>query len=119
MKHGSHECRGIAVTLRSLLVAILLASFAGVAFAQSLSQHAMDQISALMEEKASRTPAQKKMSSQLIFADKMDRKQPIARGVDKLDVKIKKDKGNRALVDITLNSVPSNGLLNAITKMGG
>ena len=40
----------------------------------------MQQIQALEDEKGSRTPAQKKIDSQLLYAMKMERAEPIAAG---------------------------------------
>src|SRR5437870_2605513 len=50
-----------------------------------ISAEAIQQISALEAEKESRTPAQRKIDSQLIYATKMHRGQDIAEGVKTLE----------------------------------
>ena len=54
----------------------------------AISAEALEQINALVEEKKSRTPAQRKMASQLVYAVKMARGELIAAGVARLDVRI-------------------------------
>jgi hypothetical protein len=66
-----------------------------------ISEHAQQQIQALMAEKAARTPAQQKMSSRLIYSIKMASGQQIANGVSTLSVNIPFSKGGAAIVDIT------------------
>src|SRR5882672_3003046 len=61
------------------------------AVATDISPEAMAQIDALLQEKASRTPAQQKLDSQLVYAVKMARGEAIAAGVSQLQVKIATD----------------------------
>lgn len=71
---------------------------------QEISQQAARQIDALMREKLSRTPAQRKIDSQLIFENKKQKRQSIADGTDTLETGIKLDKQGKVLVDIKVSS---------------
>jgi hypothetical protein len=68
---------------------------------QSISAEVMQQIQALEAEKESRTPAQQKIDSQLLYASKMERAQPIASGVSALQVNVGASDTGRVLVDIS------------------
>ncbi len=89
----------------------------GVAQAQDLSVSAKSQIASLEQEKVNRTPAQKKISSQLVFAVKESRNQLIARGVSKLATRVTRAAGGGVTVDIRATVTP--GLLVAIQQSGG
>src|SRR6185295_2908005 len=67
-----------------------------------ISPDALAQIGALLGEKESRTPAQQKLSSRLVYAIKMARGEAIAPGVARLDVKIATaaTDANRVTVDV-------------------
>ena len=58
-----------------------------------------------MREKSSRTSAQRKIGSQLIFAAKIRRGEPIAEGVDSLRVDLDINEGGSVLVDIEAKNV--------------
>jgi hypothetical protein len=66
-----------------------------------LGEGVQQQIKALLDEKASRTPAQQKLDSQLLYAAKMRRGEPIAAGVRQLSVKADVDAEAKTTVDIT------------------
>jgi hypothetical protein len=85
--------------------------------AEPISASAQQQIAALMAEKAARTPAQKKMDSRLIYAAKMARGEPIAAGVETLDVDIPSAGGERVFVDITAEVSPF--FLTKLKELGG
>ncbi len=68
---------------------------------QSISAEVMQQIQALEDEKESRTPAQKKIDSQLLYATRMERAQPIALGVSSLQVNVGANEQGRVVVDIS------------------
>ena len=68
---------------------------------QSIATAVMQQIQALEDEKGSRTPAQKKIDSQLLYATKMERAQPIASGVSSLQVDVGASQQGRVVVDIS------------------
>ena len=82
-----------------------------------ISESALRQITALLEEKASRTPAQTKIDSELLFARKLDRNEPIADGVQVLRVDLDRDQAGRVLVDIQADV--SERLLTEIRQRGG
>jgi len=111
--HGSTQAR----LARAFAVALLCCSTAGVA--QVISQTAAQQIQALMAEKAARTPAQLKMDSQLVYAEKMAQGVQITVGVTALDLPpgAQPDPQGFFLVDIT--GAVSTDLLNAIRAAGG
>src|SRR5215471_10477003 len=68
---------------------------------QSIGSEVMQQIQALEDEKDSRTPAQQKIDSQLLYAIKMERSEPIASGVSSLDVNVGRSDSGRVVVDIS------------------
>src|SRR5262249_41381885 len=67
---------------------------------QSVSTQALQQIQALEDEKESRTPAQQKIDSQLLYAIKMARSEPIAASVNSLQVNVNQSDSGRVVVDI-------------------
>ena len=73
----------------------------GGAAPQGLSQSAVEQIQALIEEKQSWTPEQRKIDSQLLFEIKMQRGEEIAPGVPTLETKVEMDNQDQTVVDIT------------------
>lgn len=77
------------------------------------------QIESLVQEKRTRTPAQQKVDSQLIYAMKMSRGEPIAAGVQSLTVDVARIEGdpNMVVVDIIGKITPS--LLDDIKANGG
>jgi hypothetical protein len=66
-----------------------------------ISESAARQIEALIAEKDSRTPAQQKIDSQLIYANIMRTGQSIAAGVQTLEVGVTIDRDGRTVVDIS------------------
>ena len=62
----------------------------------------MRQIQALIEEKESRTPAQQKMDSQLVYSVKQNRGQAIANGVQTLRTRVVIDANGKTVVDISV-----------------
>ncbi|MFZ0826530.1 MAG: S8 family serine peptidase [Verrucomicrobiia bacterium] len=85
--------------------------------AGQISPGALKQIAALEQEKARRTPAQQKIDSQLLYADKMQRNLPVADGVPTQRVDLDQDGQGRVLVDITAEV--TGGLLRQIEALGG
>jgi hypothetical protein len=67
----------------------------------SISPAALEQITALMEEKESRTAEQAKIDSQLLYAAKMESDQPIAPGVQALQTNVTPTESGGVVVDIT------------------
>jgi hypothetical protein len=83
---------GVALTATLTLVGLSMkAEHVGAAAQSDLSESAVRQINALIAEKESRSPAQQKIDSQLLYAAKMDRGEQIAEGVRTLDVKVTPD----------------------------
>ncbi len=82
-----------------------------------VNQRALEEIGALLNEKASWTPAQSKMESQLIHALKNNRGQAFATGVKRLQMEVALRPDGRALVDINAKVTPS--LLGLIERGGG
>ena len=82
-----------------------------------ISDSALKQIGALEAEKTKRTPVQQKIDSQLLYADKMRRGEPIAEGVPTLRVNLDKDDQGRILVDIKADV--TDALLQYIKTLGG
>jgi hypothetical protein len=62
---------------------------------------ALQQMQSLEDEKASRTPAQRKINSQLLYAARMKRGEAIAAGVQTLDLDVGADSEGQVVVDIS------------------
>ena len=82
-----------------------------------ISESALRQIEALMAEKAARSPSQNKVDSQLLYARKLSRHEPIAEGLDTLRVELERDPADRVWVDIKADV--SDELLADIRQRGG
>ena len=82
---------------------------------QQVNDEAARQMQEMYDEKESRTPAQKKLDSQLIYALKQKRGE--TRGVPTQRIDLKPDAKGRVLVDITARV--SARLLKKIRKLGG
>ncbi len=103
------------LALRCAAFALTTAALATLA--GGISDSALQQISALQAEKASRTPAQLKMDSQLVYALKQSLNQVIAPGVTNLRVFIERDAKGRVKVDVDATITPD--LLAFIQSSGG
>ncbi len=68
--------------------------------AEKISDSAHSQIAALMAEKEGRTPAQRKMDSQLIYFAKKTKNKVAISAVPNLIIDVKADADNRVLVDV-------------------
>lgn len=112
----SFRWRTCPASLRLITLLVFGCRSAYGALPVAVSQAALDQIGALLAEKASWTPVQNKMDSELVHAVKSFRGQSFASGATGLkpDVAVRPD--GRVLVDITAN-VSSNLL--ALIKQGG
>jgi hypothetical protein len=91
-------------------------SGAGKGQLQGLSQSAAQQVQALIAEKESRTPAQQKIDSQLIYAAKMHRGESIAAGIQTLEVEVGADAAGMLTVDISASI--DDQLLASLRRMG-
>lgn len=85
--------------------------------AANLSDDAVAQIVSLIAEKKTRTPAQRKMDSQLVYALKRSRNEPIGTGVNHLQITVKPDAEGKVIVDLTASV--NQPLLDAIVQNGG
>jgi hypothetical protein len=113
--------RKIARRYARTLVALVLAALGGqFLFAQVASDPAVDQISALLQEKETRTSDQQKLDSQLWYALQASRGQTIA-GVSEVYATavdtVQSDVAGLTRVDISANV--SDDLLNQIAALGG
>ncbi|MDA3896178.1 MAG: S8 family serine peptidase [Desulfobacteraceae bacterium] len=82
-----------------------------------LSPALQQQIKILSQEKADRTPAQKKMDSQLIYALKIKHKDPVMNSLPMLRASVDIDPEGTVLVDIT--ATVTDDLLTQIRDIGG
>ncbi len=108
---------GRAPLFLSVLLAFSFLSGSSVSAQRRIEKRAWEQIRALQAEKASRTPAQRKMASTLVHAVKRDRGQSIGPGLGALRKGIRLDARGLALVRIRAEVTP--GLLEAIALAGG
>jgi Subtilase family/FG-GAP-like repeat len=69
----------------------------------AISAEAMAQINALLREKASRGPVERKINSQLLYAMRAARGQAIAAGVASLEVALPYSSDNRLILDVRAN----------------
>ncbi len=83
---------------------------------QGMSPQAAAQIAALLAEKASRTPSQRKIDSQLVYGAKMARRQAIAAGVQSLAVNLSLTAEGRVTIDVRADI--SDALLERFRALG-
>lgn len=97
----------------------MLSGLLGVpwAAAEPLSAPVRQQIQALVAEKESRTPAQRKMDSQLLYTLRLSRGQPVAPGVTLSRIGAQADSDGALLVDVDATVTPE--LLEFIRQAGG
>ena len=102
-----------------LLAAIALAALPRESLAQGdqLQETALEQIRALIEEKATRTDAQRRLDSQLLLELRRRRGHAVARAVPELSTGIETDPDGGTLVDIQADV--SGALLARIEALGG
>src|SRR5437764_103453 len=113
-------CRALFVILSLLL--LLGAGAPGTAFAQgaTLSARSLAQLAAFGQEKLHRTPAQRKLDSHLLYAERMSRKEEIAPGISSLPRvwnRLRMDPQGRVEVDI--RAEVSDDLLSLLAALGG
>jgi hypothetical protein len=103
------------------LLTVLLAGTAlsGPASAQEprISAMARHQIETLMQEKALRTPAQRRISSDLLFETRRQRGEAIVQGLSSVRSSVRVDRTGRVLVDI--KAEVTDDLLGRIESLGG
>lgn len=81
-----------------------------------ISPEALAQIDALIREKESRSPTERKMDSQLIYELRMERGQAIANGIRALETDVRVNDTGKAELDITANV--SDALLDQLRANG-
>jgi uncharacterized repeat protein (TIGR03803 family) len=96
----------------------LTLNLSGLLCAQNISDSALAQIAALEQEKASFTPAQKKIDSQLVFSLKRSRQEPIARNSVSL-LRLENQADAQGLVDVDISANVTPKLLQLIQQCGG
>ena len=89
---------------------------AGQGPASAIDQRAWQQIQALLEEKETRTAAQQKIDSQLLYAIKMRRGEKIANNVQSLSIEVGADSSGMVTVDIA--AIVDDQLLKDLRGMG-
>jgi len=72
-------------------------------FGSQIGEQAMQQIAALNQEKESRTPAQRKIDSRLLYTMRMARNEPVASGIAQMDTGLAADSKGLIAVDISAN----------------
>jgi len=83
---------------------------------QAISPSASQQIQTLEDEKESRTPAQQKIDSQLLYALKLERAQPIASALQSLQADVGESEQGRVVVDSS--GTVEDKLLQAFANVG-
>src|SRR6516164_9619137 len=106
----------LSFSARALLLGAALAGTLA-ASAEPLSENVLSQITALRAEKESRSPAQQKMDSQLIYGLKQSLHQAIAPGVSSLHLNLKQEADGRVWVDLKATITPQ--LLDDVRAAGG
>ena len=121
MKYSSSACKHLRPGAFPKLVAFFIALlFCAKGMSQTparFSDSVKRQVSALMQEKAARTPAQRKMDTQLIYGARQLRDGYIIRDAPQLRASLKVRADKRVKVDI--DAVVSDELLAAIKAVGG
>src|SRR4051794_62744 len=97
------------------LAATLMAPRVRAQFLNEISPEAMQQIQAIQAEKGSRTGVQKKIDSNLLYALKMERGQPVAAGIPTLATGVQAD--NSGAVTVFVRGTIDTALLSALRGM--
>lgn len=115
--NGCRSARRITAPVwASILVLVVLTGRLSAQENGQISPQAAAQIQSLLAEKASRTSAQRKMDSQLLYAAKMAAGQAIAQGVPTLEVDIPMHEG---LAEVVVRGTLTPALEQAIRDLGG
>lgn len=117
MTHGDKQWRRflyltfVGITLASSSIS----SFAALQQAEQISDNAMQEIKALEQEKAARSPLHRKLETELVLKLKLDRHQ--LPGLPRLQSRVKMETDGRVLVDI--NADVTKELIEQIELSGG
>lgn len=108
---------GLAGASACAAVILTLAPVPARAAEPNLPGPIMQQIAALQQAKEARTPAQRKLDSQLIYGIKMSRGEPVAVGVPTQRLDFAPDAEGRVVVDIT--ATITDALVAEVQRLGG
>ncbi|RYD37489.1 MAG: hypothetical protein EOP87_03420, partial [Verrucomicrobiaceae bacterium] len=86
---------------------------------EPVSEQVRIQIAALTEEKMNRTPSQRKIDSQFIYAAKAARGEPPARGMGMQKFSLKRSDNNASRVQVEIKGQITAGLLQRVSQLGG
>jgi uncharacterized repeat protein (TIGR01451 family) len=115
---SARDVAGLKLRTGAAMVCLLVAAASPRAWAvEGISSNALHQIESLIEEKSTRSPAQRKLDSQLIHAIRQAQGLPMAPGVATLRTNVMPDASGR--VEVDLKAVVSPELLDAIQQLGG
>jgi hypothetical protein len=107
----------VSVALPSFLLAGLAARPCG---AQELSASAVREMRAMLAEKASRTPAQRKMATSLLMAQRNSRGEAMVQGLHALPrVAARAGVDGAGMVVVDIRAIPTETLLRTIADVGG
>ncbi|MGH8914663.1 MAG: S8 family serine peptidase, partial [Acidimicrobiia bacterium] len=95
------------VVVGTVTLAITLSTFAGgsrvsAQQTEGIGQEALSQIAALAEEKAARTPAERKLDSQVLYVSRMAQGEAVAAGVQTLDIELPDVNARGAVLDVSV-----------------
>ena len=107
----------VAVLGLASLLLLTMSPGTGTAQEKEMRATASRQIQVLLDEKASRTPAQRKISSNLLQYMQAERDKSIGNAVPNLRTSVQVDENGTTLVDIKANVTQD--LLNKIEEAGG
>ncbi len=100
-----------------LLFLVAISVSTSVVAQETISDEALAQLGALLQEKASWTDVERKMDSKLVFESKRRLGKSMAVGLPALRTQARLDASDRALVDIDVTVTQD--ILDAITQLGG
>jgi len=100
-------------------VSLILAALVPAVAQNSIPAEGAAQIQALLQEKASRTPAQRKLDSQILHNAKLAAGQQIAPGLSRAYRPATLERSREGLIHIDIDADVSPALLSAIRALGG
>jgi subtilisin-like proprotein convertase family protein len=115
--HPSRSLIFIAAVAASMSLALPAMAAPSAASTADLPANAVAQINALAQAKLGLSPAERKVDSKLLAADKIRRNVPLAAGVNRVATGVTTDKAGRATVDI--KAAVSKDLLGRVAALGG
>jgi subtilisin-like proprotein convertase family protein len=107
----------VAVAAASMALALPASAAPPAASSGDLPANAVAQIDALARVKLGLSPAERKIDSNLLAADKLRRNVPLAAGVGRVATGVTTDKAGRTTVDI--KATVSSDMLSRVTALGG